>query len=181
MAVRDVYRYFLGRPRIECCFQSNSRRCDMQAVMDKTALIMMHALGGFRDFWYGAGQLSMDEVFSPAQCVIDQELGRYATHLVQGVKYDTDPEAAFNVISEVGPGGNYLEHETTLGDLRAYFESDIFPRMNVDQWRAAGEPDVWSKAAARAKSLIANYRYELAPAVKRDLDRIWAKAKGTAT
>jgi len=180
MAVRDVYRHFTGNPRIECCFQSNAKRCDMQAMMDKTAWVIVHALGGFRDFWFGAGQLSMDEVFSPAQFVVDHELGRYATRLVRGVAYDDAPDAAFRVIAGAAPGGDYLTHETTIEALGDLFESDLFPRTSVDQWRAAGEPDLRSRAAAKARALIAKHEYRLDEKVRRELDRLWEKAKEMA-
>lgn len=177
MAVRDAYRYFTGHPKIECCFHSLAKRCDMQAVMDKTAWMVMHALGGFRDFWFGGGQLAMDEVFSPAQYVVDLEIARYAEHLVAGVQYDDAPGRAVEVISEVGPGGDYMTHDDTVENMGKLFESDIFPRTNVDQWRAAGEPDIRAKAVEKAKKLIAEHRFELDPKAKAELDRIWKKAE----
>ena len=180
MAVRDVYRWFTGSPRIEGIFMTNSQRCDAQSVMDKTAWIVIHALAGFREFWFGGGMLSQDEVFSAAQYMIDLELARYATHLVRGVPYDDSPDAAVKVISEVGPGGEYLSHDTTLEHMGELFESELFPRLSVNQWRAAGEADVWHRAAAKAKGLIEGYHFALDPAVQRELDRLWAKAESLA-
>ncbi|MEK7474991.1 MAG: trimethylamine methyltransferase family protein [Candidatus Coatesbacteria bacterium] len=180
MAMRDVYRYFTGNPRIECCFQTNAKRCDLQAMMEKTSWVVVHALGGFRDFWFGAGQLSMDEVFSPAQFVIDLELGRYAARLVRGVAWDDEPGAAFRVIAEAAPGGDYLTHDSTMGALGDLHESDLFPRTSVAQWREAGEPDLRDRAIAKAKALIAGHDHRLDERVQRELDRLWAKAQALA-
>jgi trimethylamine:corrinoid methyltransferase-like protein len=149
-------------------------------MMEKTSWVVVHALGGFRDFWFGAGQLSMDEVFSPAQFVIDLELGRWATRLIRGVAWDDEPGAAARVIAEAAPDGDYLTHESTIGALGDLHESGLFPRTSVAQWREAGEPDLRVRAVAKAKALIASHDYRLDGRVQAELDRLWAKAQALA-
>lgn len=177
LAVADACRYFTGSPRIDCNFQANAKHCDIQSAMEKTSWMLVHALAGFRNFWFGGGQLSMDEIFSPVQYVVDLEIARYVEHMVRGVPYDDSPGAAVKVISETGPGGDYMTHDTTIESMGSMFESDIFPRTSVGQWRAAGEPDVRQKAAEKARGLIRDYHHEIAPALQADLDRIWKKAE----
>lgn len=177
IAVRQVYRYFTGRPKIEHILQCNAKRCDLQAMMERTAWMTTHVLAGYRHFMYAGGQLSMDEVFSPAQYMIDLEIARYLTHLVRGVEFDENPAAAFETIKGVGPGGNYLDHDTTVDAFRKYYQPELFPRTNVDQWRAAGEPDLWRRAAAKARALIDGYAFSIDPGVQKELDRIYEKAR----
>lgn len=180
LLLRDVAAYFTGNPKIDHYWCCNAKRCDIHAMLTRTAWILTLALAGYRRFWYGAGQLSMDEVFSPAQFIIDLEIARYVNHLIAGIDYDDAPNASFDAIASVGPRGDYLCHPSTLDSARTLFESDLFPRERVEQWRADGEPDPWAKAVEKAKAMIALHSHPIAPGVQDELDRIYAEAEAYA-
>lgn len=181
LVLKDVCEYFTGRPKTWHTLGSMAKRCDIHAMLDKLSLVLTLALGGFRDFFFAAGQLSSAEVFSPAQFVIDFEIARYVTHIVRGLAYDDRPGASLEVIRDVGSGGQYLTHPTTLAGFREFFESDLFPRTNLEQWRAAEEPDVWRTAADKAREMIESYdRPPLSPSVQEEIDRIYAEAEAYA-
>lgn len=177
LLLKDVARYFSGKPLVEHYFCCNAKRCDLQSMLERTSWILTLALAGFRKFGLGAGQLSMDEVFSPAQFIIDYEIARYVTHIIRGIEYEDTPGISFKTISEVVPGNNFLTHQTTLERLGQQFESDLFPRTNVGQWRTSGEPDIWKKAVGKAKEMIKSYNYQIDPSIQKELDRIYAEAK----
>jgi trimethylamine--corrinoid protein Co-methyltransferase len=113
--------------------------------------------------------------------VIDQEIARFLTHIVRGIGWDEREGLAFETIAEVGPGGEFLSHPTTLGTFRELFSSGLFRRMGVNKWRAAGEPAVEALALARAKELIASHSYALPAATQAEVDRIYAEAERLAT
>lgn len=180
LLLRDVARYFTGRPKIDHYWCCNAKQAGLQAMLERTAWMVTLAFAGFRRFWYGAGQLSMDEVFSPAQFVIDLEIARYVNHLIAGIDYDDAPNAAFDTIASVGPHGDYFTHPTTLEGAAKLFESELFPRDRVEHWRACGEPDPWDKAVEKAQALIASHQHAIAPGVQEELDRIYAEAQAYA-
>ncbi|MGD0089739.1 MAG: trimethylamine methyltransferase family protein [Planctomycetota bacterium] len=180
LLLKDVYQFYYGRPKPGHFLQCNAKRCDAQAILERTAYLLTLALAGERRFCLGAGQLSMDEVFSPALFVIDQEIARFLTHIVRGIGWDERAGLAFETIAEVGPGGEFLSHPTTLETFRELFDSWLFRRMGVNKWRAAGEPAIEALAAARAKELIASHSHALPAATQAEIDRIYAAAEKLA-
>lgn len=65
---------------------TNAKRADVFATVDRMVYMLMPALAGFREFCLGAGQLSMDEAFSPVQFIVDMEIGRYLQHVLDGMR-----------------------------------------------------------------------------------------------
>jgi trimethylamine--corrinoid protein Co-methyltransferase len=181
LIVRDVARYFSGKPFVDHYWCCNAKRSGHQAMLERTSWILTLAFAGFRRFWYGAGQLSMDEVFSPAQFVIDLEIARYVNHLIRGIDYYDEPDLSFDTIASVGPRGDFLTHATTLEGMSKLFDSDLFPRNSVEQWRALGEPDPWRMAAEKAKAMIASHNYAIEAGVQEELNRIYAQAQAYVT
>ena len=176
LLLKDVYEFYYGRQKPGHFLQSNAKRVDAQAILERTSCMLTLAFAGFRRFCFGAGQLSMDEVFSPAMFVIDREIARFVTHIIRGVDYEGAGGAA-DLIAEVGPGGNFIAHDTTIEHMRSLFDSDIFPRTNIGQWRAAGEPDPEKTATAKAKEMIASHDFRLPDAAQREIDEIYAEAE----
>jgi len=176
LLLKDVYEYYYGRQKPGHFLQSNAKRPDAQAILERTSAMLTLAFAGFRRFCFGAGQLAMDEVFSPGMFVMDQEIARFVTHLIRGVNYES-PVGAADMIAEVGPGGNYIAHETTIEHLRDLFDSDLFPRNNLGQYRAAGEPDPEKVAVAKAREMIASHDFHLPDSVQREIDGIYAEAE----
>ncbi|NIR02148.1 MAG: hypothetical protein GTN78_18460, partial [Gemmatimonadales bacterium] len=97
--------------------------------------MLMLGLAGFRHFYMGAGQMSMDEIFSPAQFIIDMEIGRYVQHVLDGMKWSGSSEEIAEAVAEGVAEGNYLTHPTTLESLPDFFDSWLFRRDNVGRWR----------------------------------------------
>ena len=177
LLLKQVYEFYYGRPKPGHFLQCNARRCDAQAILERTAYLLTLAFAGERRFCLGAGQLCMDEIFSPALFVIDQEIARFLTHIVRGIGWDEREGLSLETIAEVGPGGEFLSHQTTLETFRELFNSSLFRRMGVNKWRAAGEPSVEAQAVARAKELIASHNYALPAGVQAEIDRIYAEAE----
>ncbi|MCY3021982.1 MAG: trimethylamine methyltransferase family protein [Planctomycetota bacterium] len=180
LLLKDVYAFYYGRPKPGHFLQCNARSCDAQAILERTAYLLTLAFAGERRFCLGAGQLCMDEIFSPALFVIDQEIARFLTHIVRGIGWDEREGLSFDTIAEVGRGGEFLSHPTTLETFRGLFSSGLFRRMGVSKWRAAGEPSVEKLAIARAKELIASHNFALPPKVQAEVNRIYAQAERRA-
>jgi len=118
----------------------------------------------------------MDEIFSPAQFIIDMEIARYVQRVVDGVTWEGSANDIAKTIAEGAAEGNFLTHPTTLQMLPHMFESPLFRRDNVDQWRAAGQPTTERLALERARQAIESYTYQPPRGAQADLDRIFEKA-----
>ena len=174
--LRDLGEHFAGYRLDWIYLDTNAKRADSFAAVDRTAYLLMLGLAGFRHFFMGAGQMSMDEIFSPAQFIIDMEIGRYVQHILDGMKWGGTAEEIAKVVAEGVADGNFLIHPTTLESLPDFFDSQLFRRDNVGRWRTAGEPTVEQLAVDRARDAIDSYEYEIDAGVQKELDGIFWNA-----
>jgi trimethylamine--corrinoid protein Co-methyltransferase len=80
------------------------------------------------------------KAFSPVLAVYANEVIAQARRLAQGFSLD-GLAADLGEIERVGPGGNYLTSEMTLGLFRqAYYRSRVFPNLTLEAWQAQGCP-----------------------------------------
>lgn len=176
LCLKDVYEFYYGTPKPGHFLQCMAKTCDEQAVLERTAYMLTLALAGYRRFCLGAGQLSMDEVFSPVMFIVDREIARFITHIIRGVDYDGRPDAALEAIAAGVAEGNFFMHETTLANMRQDFQSKLFPRVSLDAWRAAGSPSVRQKAKEEVRALIEGHKLSLPAGVQQEVDAVYAEA-----
>jgi len=174
--LRDLAEHFGGYRLDFIYLNTNAKRADSFAAVDRMAYLLMLGLAGFRDFYMGADQMSMDEIFSPAQFIIDMEIGRYVQHILDGMPWGGDRDTIAQAVAEGAAEGNFMTHPTTLEALRGVSDSQLFRRDNVGRWRAAGSPTIEQKALVTAREAIASYEHTLAPPAQQELDAIFAKA-----
>jgi len=166
---------FYKIPVVAKSLLTTSQLPDAHAAAEKASHTVIAALAGARMFT-NAGLLSVDEIFSAEQLVIDYEIVQYAKQLIKGEQLDNET-LAVDAIREVGVGGTFLDHDTTLAHFRdAFWMPQVFEHRMLGQWREAGSESTSAKARRIAKERIEKHEFELSRDVQRELDRIWAKA-----
>jgi trimethylamine--corrinoid protein Co-methyltransferase len=81
------------------------------------------------------------KAFSPTVVVYANEVIEQARLFGGGFVLD-DVTVALDEIVDAGPGGSFLTSDTTLKLFRnAYFSSDVFPRLSLEQWVDRGAPE----------------------------------------
>lgn len=157
-------------------FRSVAKHPDTQAACERTGSVLWQALLGARGFG-GVGQLSVDEVFSPQQVIIDGEILRYVERLVKGLELDSGPADPIELIREGVEQGHFLTVEDTVARYRDFHHfPDLFRHWNAGRWRAEGAPSILSEAWDRAKAEIASSTFTLPDEERREVDRVFAKA-----
>ena len=157
---------------------SDSMEPGEQAACEKSLSIAMLALAGVR-IATCVGTLGMVEIFSAEQLVIDAEMIGYINRFLEGFEF-SDKTLAVEAIKEVGPGGNYLMHDTTLENFRSLlWMPTLFNRQMYKTWKMKDGKTIRDKARARARELIAKHDFELPGEVKKELDRIYKHAQKT--
>jgi len=89
-------------------------------------------------FWMDAGLLSIDEVYSPIQMILDNEL---LSALKQFTKPFEVSEASISLetIFEAGPGGGFIDKMHTARYFRTeLWQPEIWSRTMLGPWQAAG-------------------------------------------
>ena len=85
-----------------------------------------------------AGLLSVDEVFSPIQMIIDNEYVAALKRFAAGCEINEDT-LAVDVIKQVGPGRVFLDTEHTLEHFRReVWQPSIWSREMFDAWAPQG-------------------------------------------
>jgi trimethylamine--corrinoid protein Co-methyltransferase len=167
---------FYGIPIVAKSLLTSAKWPDAHAAAEKSAHTLAAALMGARIF-INAGLLSVDEIYSAEQVVIDYEIVQHVKRVCEGFDI-TDETLAAGVIEEVALGaGNYLAHPTTLEHFRkATRDPSLFTHSTMRQWLDKGMPDVIGQARKIAKKRIAQHDYLLDAETRRELDGIYARA-----
>jgi len=147
-----------------------------QAAAEKASLMTTGALLGARHFVH-AGTLSLDEVFSPEQLVIDCEIRDHVAHLVGGLDGDCDPDGCAADVAEGIERGFMGLDSTVAGYRSACWYPRLFERGLLGSWREAGSPDIRPAARERVRAALARHDFALPADVQREIDRIYARAK----
>jgi trimethylamine--corrinoid protein Co-methyltransferase len=136
--------------------------------------VLFQAFSGGKLF-VGAGCTESITTLSAAQLVIDDELMTTAARWLRGITVNDDT-LAVDVLSDVGPRGEFLSEEHTVRHIRAgeLVSLALAEREGRrDLWEAAGRPTLESKAAERARTILATHEVPPLPDdVLRELARI---------
>jgi trimethylamine--corrinoid protein Co-methyltransferase len=149
---------------------------DVQAAAEKAAHTMAAALAGARIFT-NAGLLAIDEIYSAEQAVIDAEIVSHCREVCKPIRFD-DEALGIKAIKEVGIGGSFIGHDSTLDHWQEMVERPvIFQRPSFSQWLQGGGVSLRDRARQRARELIADHQHSLPDDVQKELDRILADAR----
>jgi len=174
--VSEVVRYMTGTTPRSGSFRSNGKQPDEQAACERTASVLWQALLGVRHFG-AVGQLSVDEVFSPQQAIIDNEILAYVQRLVRGMPGFDAPGDPVEVIRQGIAEGGFAGLPETSSQFRDMFDfPGLFRHWNVGRWHREGGPSVLAEAWARAQERMAESTYQLEPARAAEVDRLYERA-----
>ncbi len=129
-----------------------------QAQIERTTGALLGVLGGYRHFSC-LGTIGVDEVWCPAQVLLDLEIVEHADRVGRGAY--SDPVLRLDGLADlvdevVRSGEGFAGHASTVAAFRRqYHFPRILQRAGLAQWRAAGEPDVLRDAQHRAEALSA--------------------------
>jgi trimethylamine:corrinoid methyltransferase-like protein len=122
--------------------------------------------------------LSLDEVFSPEQLLYDIEMKDHVQRLVKGIDGDCDPERCLKDAMESVQQKSFVGLNTTLDAYReVYWHPSLFERQFLAGWEGEGAKTIRQRTHAMIRELLSEHEYELEPELRRELDKILAKAR----
>jgi trimethylamine:corrinoid methyltransferase-like protein len=176
--VLQMQEFLTGHPSRGGMFRSVAKRPDEQAAAERTASVLWQALLGVRSFG-AVGQLSVDEIFSPQQAVIDLDILAYVQRLITGL--DLTPAVADPValIAQGVAEGSFIGVEDTVRRFRDFYSfPELFRHWNMGRWRSEGMPWLLQEAWQRAQEEIAACTFALPEDRAREVERLHAEAVG---
>jgi trimethylamine---corrinoid protein Co-methyltransferase len=123
---------------------------------------LLAAQGG-ANLIYGAGMLELGVTFDFAQLVMDNEMFKMIKKAIGGIEI-SDEKMALKVIHEVGPGGQFIDHEHTYYNFRLeQSQGRLINRQNRAGWLNSGSLSMTDRAYEEANKILQNYQPDPLP------------------
>jgi trimethylamine:corrinoid methyltransferase-like protein len=158
---------------------------DAQAAAEKAAIMSTGAFLGARHFG-SAGTLSLDEIFSPVQLLVDCEIRDWVQRAVRGLDLAaSEDEAAWIEEIRAGLQRGFMGLDSTLADYMLSKETldrgltwypRFFLRNAIGAWDKAGRPELNDRLRDEVRARIARHDFELDADRRRDVERIYRAA-----
>jgi trimethylamine--corrinoid protein Co-methyltransferase len=153
---RAAMAAYYGLPSFGLGGCSDSKLPDGQAVAEASLTMMLEALSGI-NLVHDVGYLESGKCFSFELLTIGDEVGGFIRRFRQGVSTD-DEHLAFELIDELGPEGDYLGTEHTVGHFRRDWIPGLFDRNHFDGWAAQGSTTLQERARKRIEEILSGHR-----------------------
>jgi trimethylamine--corrinoid protein Co-methyltransferase len=175
LARMAVHRYY-GIPTVGSrSIRSMAKRPGPQASAEKASSAVAGALAGSK-YFFGGGLLSLDELFSPIQLVIDCEIRDWAERFAAGFEFSDETLAIPQIEEVLRTGGNFLEQEQTLTQYqRMYWMPRLFDYGMMGSYVAGQTKDAAEAARAVMEQAIAGYDFALPEDARRRVDAVFGK------
>jgi len=154
---------------------TDSKVLDAQSGYESALTNLLCALAGANFIHDAAGLMEFAMTVCYEKFVIDNEILGMVMRAVEGIKV-TDETLAFDVIKQVGPGGNFVTAKHTRRFMRSeHYQTALSDRNSREEWEAEGKKTTWEKAGKIARQIIANNTYSLPVKIRK---QILAEIKG---
>jgi trimethylamine--corrinoid protein Co-methyltransferase len=135
LAVACMGRYY-GLPSWGYAGHTDGILFDEQAAADAVFSVQTALLGG-TNLVHDVGYLEAGLITSPEMMVFTDDVIGMMRHFAGGFALDAE-SLALDVVHSVGPGGNFLGEDHTLGHFREYWQPTLFDRQRFDGWQSSG-------------------------------------------
>ena len=156
---------------------SDSKLPDAQAGAEVMMNSLISALSGI-NLIHDCGYLAGGSIGSMEMAVIANEIVGMVKRIVKGFKVDEET-LAFDVVSEVGPGGNFLSHPHTVKHISTLYLAELFSKESEVKWAKLGKRDVRTKAKEKVAEILSKHKVE-DKALNKKLEEIVRKAEQEA-
>jgi len=157
---------------------SDSKTADIQAGYETMQNMLMGMLTGGHMLEQVFGVLDSIMSTSLEKMIIDEELLARVIRICEGV--DTSEKAmSMDVMQEVGPGGNYLQHKDTFKNFKNGWLPTVSYWNSYDKWEKDGKEDIMTRANRKVKEILGNAPDSMiSPDLDKDLIAFMNKVAG---
>jgi len=140
---------------------TDSKILDAQSGYESALTSLLCALAGANFIHDAAGLMEFALTVCYEKYVIDNEILGMVMRAVDGIKVNDDT-LAFDLIKEVGPGGNFVTTKHTRSFMRSeHYQPTLSDRDSREEWEAKGRKTSLERATASVKKLIASHNWSL--------------------
>ena len=154
---------------------TDSKILDAQSGYESALTSLLCALAGANFIHDAAGLMEFALTTCYEKYVIDNEILGMVMRAVEGIKVNEDT-LAFDLIKQVGPGGNFVTAKHTRHFMRGeHYQPTLSDRDSREEWEAKGGKATWERAAEKVKAIIANHNYSLPAEIRQ---RVFSEIPG---
>ena len=170
VGVMEMGRYY-GLPTWGYAGHSDSCALDEQAATDATFSVLVALLCG-TNLAHDIGYLEAGMMSSPEMMVLCAENISMARRFMGGIPVDAE-SLALEVIDQVGPGGNFLSADHSLGHYRELWQPGLFDRRRFADWAADGSRGLRDRLREKTLAIVDGHRPQPIPdGVRAEVDYI---------
>jgi trimethylamine--corrinoid protein Co-methyltransferase len=145
---------------------TDAKTLDAQSGYESAVTNLLSALAGANFIHDAAGLMEFAMTVCYEKYVIDNEILGMVMRAVEGIRVD-DETLAFDLMKEVGPGGNFVTARHTRRFMRKeHYQPLLSDRSSRERWEAAGSRDTWQRAAAKVEEILAGHDVRLPAAAR---------------
>ena len=157
---------------------TDAKVLDAQSGYESAITGLLSALAGANFIHDAAGLMEFAMTACYEKYVIDNEILGMVMRAVEGIRVD-DETLAFDLIKEVGPGGNFITAKHTRRFMRReHYQPTLSNRNSRDNWQAKGKPVIWEAASEKVRAILEGDSAGLPDAVR---SRIFTEIGGIAS
>jgi trimethylamine--corrinoid protein Co-methyltransferase len=154
---------------------TDSKTLDAQSGYESALTNLLCALSGANFIHDAAGLMEFAMTVCYEKYVIDNEILGMVMRAVEGIKVNEDT-LAFDLIKQVGPGGNFIAAKHTRRFMRnEHYQPSLSDRHSREEWEAGGRKSTWERASEQVKEIIAAHKNSLPAEVR---SRVLSEIKG---
>lgn len=150
-----------GIPNFGIAGCSDAQVFDAQAAAEASLSIMLHSISG-ANLVHDIGYLDSAMTGSLELVAFCDEIIEWVIRYREDVEINDDT-LALDVIDEVGPDGNFLEHDHTLAHVRKEWRPKLLNRLDYDRWVENGRSSIQERANKRVLQIIETHSREPLP------------------
>jgi len=148
---------------------SDSKVLDAQSGYESAITTLLCALAGSNFIHDAAGFIEFALTMSYEKLVIDNDIIGMAMRAVEGIKVN-DETLAFDLIQQVGPGGNFITAKHTRRFMRGeHYVPYLSDRNSREDWENAGHKTASENAAAKVKEILSANGHRLPDKVRQEI------------
>jgi trimethylamine--corrinoid protein Co-methyltransferase len=175
-AVAELGRWY-GLPTWGYAGCSDAKVMDEQAAAEATLSVMMAQLSG-GNLIHDVGYMESGLTCSYEMIALTDELVGMTQNLVKGIEV-SEASLLVDEIDRVGPGGHYLDSDTTLKHFREFWNPKLLDRKTRPTWLNKGGTSLGQRLNAKVLKILAEHQPRpVTPEVSQKLRQILATARG---
>lgn len=171
----------LGLPTWGLAGATDAKSLDAQAGAEAAYHILAQGMSGL-NLIHDVGYMDMSMACSVEQLVLGNDIIGMTKRFLKGFEV-SDEHLALDVISQVGPGGHYLQQPHTMKHFRKeLWRSRVFTRQPFETWKEDGSKDVEARIREEIRRILSTHEPKSLPgSVLTELERIKTKGEKELT